>query len=58
LKQCQLCNEETIATEKQIEAVILDMIRKNNPQWVEADGACEKCITYYKNLNRMVKIEE
>ena len=27
---------------------IIDVIKKEHPPWVEKDGICNKCYTYYK----------
>lgn len=27
---------------------ILDEVKKRHPDWVEADGLCQKCVDYYK----------
>ena len=29
---------------------IIEQIKKDHPEWVEKDGACPKCIEYYKKL--------
>ncbi len=39
---------------EQIESSVLDMIKKHNPQWVETDGSCKKCMTYYENLDKLI----
>ena len=31
------------------------MIKKNNPEWVEADGSCQKCVAHYKSLDQMIE---
>ena len=28
----------------------LTTIRNSNPEWVESDGACAKCLDYYSQL--------
>ncbi len=30
------------------EAHIADEIKKNHPEWVEADGVCRKCLAHFK----------
>lgn len=58
MENCPLCDEDTPTLEKQIESVVIDMIRRNNPQWVEADGACRKCVVYYRSLNKLVELDD
>jgi len=53
-KECPLC--ENVVEEKdftyhhQIEEVLIDLIKKNHPQWVAYDGACPKCVEYYRAI--------
>lgn len=28
----------------------MEMIKKRHPDWVEQDGACQKCVAYYESL--------
>jgi hypothetical protein len=28
---------------------IIDAIKKEHPEWVESDGACPKCIDYFRS---------
>ena len=56
MQHCVLCNENFDTLEEQIEASVIEMIKKNNPEWVEADGSCKKCATHYQNLQHMVKV--
>ena len=51
---CKLCDDSTDDLVKDIEASVIDMIRKQRPEWVEADGSCKKCISYYDNLDKLV----
>ena len=27
---------------------VIDLIKMDHPEWVEKDGACRKCVEYYK----------
>ena len=47
--------ESSISLEEQVEASVIDMIKTNNPEWVESDGSCEKCMEYYERLEEMVE---
>ncbi len=51
---CKLCDDSTDDLVKDIEASVIDMIRKQRPEWVETDGSCKKCISYYENLDKLV----
>jgi len=57
MKQCNICKEDTPTLESKIEASVMDMIKRNNPNWVESDGACTKCTIYYKKISGSVKVD-
>lgn len=53
---CPVC-KKSMAREVDVivphmEAHIVDAIKKKNPQWVEKDGACRQCLTYFKEQMR------
>lgn len=54
MEQCKLCDDFTDKLVKDIEASVIDMIRKQRPEWVENDGSCKKCISYYQNLDKVI----
>ena len=54
---CKLCDAEVDELVHEAEVMVIKMIRKGHPSWVEADGACQKCIDYYKSLEDKVKFE-
>jgi len=54
MEHCSLCDSETETLEQKIEASVIEMIKKNNPEWVEDDGTCTACLAYYKNLDNIV----
>jgi len=54
---CALCNKTVDSLEHEIEQLLIEMIKKKNADWVEADGACAKCIDYYKALDDMVQVD-
>lgn len=58
MEQCILCKEPDDNLVRKIESSVIEMIKKNNPDWVESDGTCERCVSYYENLHRMVQVEE
>ena len=58
MEYCKLCDKPAEVIVKQIEASVLDMIKNNNPEWVEEDGSCEKCVSYYENLDQVIVQED
>ena len=54
MENCKLCDEPTDNLVKDIETSVINMIREHRPEWVEADGSCEKCISYYENLDKLI----
>ena len=50
--RCSLCNEnvegDLIVFKEHTEEHIIDEIKKKHPEWVRKDGACQKCIDYFK----------
>ncbi len=53
-KRCPICKKEK---EEEIVDVcnagyeyIIDLIKKDHPDWLEKDGSCPNCIDYYKKL--------
>ncbi len=51
-KRCPLCKQEIEERMLDIhvrkERVVIDLIKKKHPEWVEEDGACPRCIEYYR----------
>ena len=54
MEKCALCNNEVESITHIAEQWLIEIIREKNPQWVSDDGACEKCIDYYKSLEDIV----
>lgn len=54
---CKVCDAEVDSLEYEAEQMVIKMIKKGHPAWIEADGACKKCIEYYKSLEHKVKFE-
>ncbi len=48
---CKLCNNEVDSLTPFVEQWLLETIKDKNPHWVENDGACMKCVDYYKSLD-------
>lgn len=53
-KICPVCKKETdehvIDVCRESYKFIIDRIKQEHPDWVEKDGACPKCVDYYKGL--------
>lgn len=58
MTKCKLCGQETDSIAHLAEQALIDFIKEKNPEWVESDGACEKCIAYYNDLDKAVVIED
>jgi hypothetical protein len=58
--RCPICGEDVKAGELRAHAALDDerfregriiaRIKQDHPEWVEADGACERCIEYYRQM--------
>ena len=57
MQECVLCKKDVMAIYRELEKSVIEMIKRENVEWVEADGACPKCIEYYKGLDDMVEIQ-
>ena len=57
---CPICNrrvdEKTALTHIKAEEYLLELIRKDHPEWKEGQGACPKCMDYYRQLIKQAKI--
>jgi len=53
-RKCPLCkqevNENLLKLHSHKEKLIIELIKKKNPGWVEKDGACPKCLEYYRAI--------
>lgn len=56
-KNCTLCNNEANDLYRIAEEYVLGVIKKEHPEWVEENGACQKCVEHYKALDHAIKIE-
>jgi len=54
MEKCALCNNEVESITHIAEQWLIETIREENPDWISDDGACEKCIDYYKSLDDIV----
>ena len=55
-KFCKLCNKEVDSLIHSLEHFGINFIKEQNPEWVQEDRACPKCIDYYKNLDKIVEV--
>lgn len=58
--RCQICDREIddFASLAHIKAeeYIIDLIRRDHPEWKEDDKTCHKCAEYYRKLVRETEI--
>ncbi len=56
-KKCPICNrfvnEDILEVCQEAEDWILQSIRRAHPDWVEKDGTCSRCISYYKSIGKL-----
>ncbi len=55
MTKCKLCGSTADSLEHEIEQTVIKMIKNANPEWVETDGSCTKCIEHYANLDEIVQ---
>lgn len=55
MELCPICGKPTNQLHRVVETYVISVIRKKNPDWVEADGSCRACIELYKDLNDAVE---
>lgn len=58
MEQCKLCGNEVDSLHHEAEQIVLKMIQRMNPSWVESDGGCQKCIEHYESLDTAVEVVE
>lgn len=50
---CPVCGEKFGANfdkyVQHVESEIVELVKKDHPEWAERDGTCLKCYEYYKN---------
>jgi hypothetical protein len=56
--KCPVCNTKTDDLSYSLELEIMNMIKRDNPQWVESDGSCGQCTKYYESLDTIVEVIE
>ena len=57
---CQICNRpvdvQSALTHVKAEEYLLDLIKKDHPEWKVDKGTCPQCIAYYRQLIQRAKI--
>jgi len=57
---CQICkrkvDEKIALVHVKTEEYLIDLIRKDHPQWHEAKATCKKCVQYYRKLIKDAQI--
>jgi hypothetical protein len=52
--KCQICgrmvHEEHALVHVKADEYLIELIKKDHPQWQEKDKSCPKCIAYYREL--------
>ena len=50
--KCSVCSDQVkgdlLVFINHTEGHIVDEIKAKHPEWVEADGICQKCVDYFK----------
>ena len=58
MNKCTLCGQEMDSIAHLAEQTLIQFIKDRNPEWVESNGACGKCISYYKEMDKAVVIDK
>ncbi len=58
--KCQICNRQiddfASLSHVKAEEYILELIRRDHPEWKERKRTCKKCVDYYRKLIRDAEI--
>jgi len=54
--KCPVCENETESLSNIVEREVIQMIKRDHPNWVESDGSCQKCVEYYDALDDIVEV--
>ncbi len=57
MQRCSLCGKQADIVHIEAEQYILDVIKKDHPEWVNKNGSCKACMDYYKKLDDIKVIE-
>ena len=53
---CGICGHAAPSLSSVAEDYVLDLIRKDHPEWVREDGACPECLAYYSTLDAQIEV--
>ncbi len=56
MKTCKLCGTESQRLNQELEDIVINMIKKEHPEWVASDGACQRCFEYYDQLESEIEV--
>ncbi len=56
MKACKLCGTEAQRLNQELEDIVINMIKQEHPEWVESDGACQRCLEYYDKLESEIEV--
>jgi len=52
--RCQICDrdidEEVSITHIKAEEYLIELIRRDHPEWKETSATCHRCVAYYRKL--------
>ena len=58
-KACPICHravdEDIVTACQEAQGWVIESIRRQHPDWVEADGSCLRCLEYYQRLGDKFK---
>ena len=53
---CPICQEsmdrDMMVLKAHTNVHIIDEIKKKHPEWIEENGACQKCVDYYEKAKK------
>ncbi len=55
-KTCGLCGHDSPNLSQIAEDYVLDLIRRDHPEWVRENGACPECLAYYSSLEDVIQV--
>ncbi|MBI4982492.1 MAG: hypothetical protein HZC15_05095 [Candidatus Omnitrophica bacterium] len=57
---CQICDRDiddfVSISHVKAEEYLIELIRKDHPEWNESSKACKKCVEYYRKLVKETEI--
>ena len=56
MPMCPLCDIKVESLNHDITHTVMEFIKERHPEWVEDTGACQKCVTYFEEFDKSVKV--